>query len=75
MENVMKMVTGFLGGLMTVMMSIIPLSIIWFVLTGTSVLGMDVVTNLTSLITSLGQGGFVGLVVLIIVASFFTNKK
>ena len=75
MENVMKMVTGFLGGLMSVMMAVLPLTILWYVLTGTSVLGMDVIANLTSLLTTLGNGGFVGLVVLIIVASFFTDKK
>ena len=71
----MKMVTRFLGGLMSVMMAVLPLTILWYVLTGTSVLGMDVVTNLTNLLTTLGNGGFVGLVVLIIVASFFTDKK
>ena len=75
MENVMKMVTRFLGGLMSVMMAVRPLTILWYVLTGTSVLGMDVVTNLTNLLTTLGNGGFVGLVVLVIVASFFTDKK
>ena len=71
----MKMVTGFLGGLMGVFMSFVPLTILWYVLTGTSVLGMDVITNLTSLLTALGEGGFVGLVVLVIVASFFTKGK
>ena len=71
----MKMVTGFLGGLMSVMMAVLPLTILWYVLTGTSVLGMDVVTNLTNLLTTLGNGGFIGLVVLVILASFFTDKK
>ena len=70
----MKMVTGFLGGLMSVMMAVLPLTILWYVLTGTSVLGMDVVTNLTNLLTTLGNGGFVGLVVLVIIASFFVKK-
>jgi hypothetical protein len=35
---------------------------------------MDVVANLTALINSIGQGGFVGLVVLVILVSFFTKK-
>ena len=75
MENVMKMVTRFLGGIGKLLLAFIPLTILWYVLTGTSVLGMDVIANLTSLLTTLGNGGFVGLVVLIIVASFFTDKK
>ena len=74
MENVKKMVTGFFGGLMTVMMAVIPVTILWYVLTGGSVFGMDVIANLTALINALGNGGFVGLVVLVIVMSFFVKK-
>ena len=74
MENVMKMITGFFGGLMAVMMAVIPVTILWYVLTGGSVFGMDVIANLTALVNSLGNGGFVGLVVLVIVMSFFTKK-
>ena len=68
------MVNGFFTGLATVFMSLIPLAILWYVLTGASVLGMDVVGNMTSLLTTLGNGGFIGLVVLVILASFFTKK-
>jgi len=74
MENVIKYVTGFFGGLMTIMMAVLPVSILWTVLTGGSVFGMDVIANLTALVNSLGQGGFVGLIVLVMVASFFVKK-
>ena len=70
----MKMITGFFGGLMAVMMAVIPVTILWYVLTGGSVFGMDFVANLTALVNALGNGGFVGLVVLVIVMSFFTKK-
>ena len=75
MENVFKMVNGFVKGLSGVFMGLIPLAILWFVLTGTSVLGFDVVGNMTTLIDMLVNGGFIGLVVLVILASFFTNGK
>ena len=75
MEKVFSTVTGFIGGLGTLFMSLIPVTILWFVLTGGSVFGMDVIANLTSLVEGFGNGGFVGLVVLILVASFFTGKK
>jgi len=75
MEKVFSLVTGFLGGLGSLFMAFIPVTILWFVLTGGSVFGMDVIANLTSLVEGLGNGGFVGLVVLILVASFFTGKK
>ena len=74
MDSVFKMVNSFLGSLVTVFMGIIPLAILWFVLTGTSVLGFDVVANITTLVDSLVNGGFIGLVVLVILMSFFTNK-
>ena len=75
MEKVFSTVTGFIGGLGSLFMALIPITILWFVLTGGSVFGMDVIANLTSLIEGFGNGGFVGLVVLILVASFFTGKK
>ncbi len=74
MDSVIKYVTGFFGGLLTIMMAILPVTILWTVLTGGSVFGMDVIANLSALVTSLGEGGFVGLIVLVIVMSFFIKK-
>ena len=74
MKNVFNMVNGFVKGLAGVFMGIIPLAILWFVLTGTSVLGFDVVGNMTALIDMLVNGGFIGLIVLVFLASFFTSK-
>ena len=56
------------------MMTILPVTILWTVLTGGTVFGMDVIANLTSLVNALGTGGFAGLVVLVIVGSFFIKK-
>ena len=74
MEHVFNMVNGFVKGLSGVFMGIIPLAILWFVLTGTSVLGFDIVGNLTALVDMLVNDGFIGLVVLVILISFFTDK-
>ena len=74
MDSVIKYVTGFFGGLMSIMMAVLPVTIVWQVLTGGTVFGMDVIANLSALVTSLGEGGFVGLVVLVIIASFFMKK-
>ena len=75
MEKAFSLVTGFLGGLGKLLMAFIPVTILWYVLTGGSVFGMDVIANLTSLVNGFGEGGFVGLIVLILIASFFTGKK
>ena len=74
MDSAIKYVTGFFGGLLTIMMAVLPVTILWTVLTGGTVFGMDVIANLTALVNSLGEGGFVGLVVLVILMSFFIKK-
>ncbi len=73
MEKAMNYITGFFGGLMSVMMAILPVTILWFVLTGGDVFGMDIIANLTTLVNSFGAGGFTGLVVLVLVATFFVK--
>jgi|TARA_Y100000034_G_C6550799_1_gene237945 hypothetical protein len=75
MENVIKYIAGFFSGLGTVLMAVLPVTILWFVLTGGSVFGMDVIGNLTTLVNDFGTGGFTGLVVLLVVMSFFVGKK
>ena len=56
------------------MMAIVPVTILWYVLTGGDVWGMDVITNLTALVNKFGTGGFSGLVVLVLLATFFVKK-
>ena len=56
-------------------MAVLPVTILWYVLTGGSVFGMDVIANLTSMVNAFGEGGFTGLVVLLVVMSFFVGKK
>ena len=69
MEKAMNYITGFFGGLMAVMMAMLPVTILWYVLTGGDVFGMDIIANLTSLVNQFGSGGFTGLVVLVLVAT------
>ena len=74
MEKAMNYITGFFGGLMAVMMAMLPVTILWYVLTGGDVFGMDILANLTTLVNGFGNGGFTGLVVLVLVATFFVKK-
>jgi len=75
METVINYLTGFFEGLMAVMMAILPVTILWYILTGGDVWGMDVIANLTVLINNFGTGGFTGLVVLMLVAGLFVKNK
>ena len=74
MKEVMDKITTVLGGLTTIMLSFVSLSILAEVIFGTNVFGTGVVTNIMGIITSLGEGGFVGLVALIILIQLFHKK-
>ena len=74
MEKAMNYISGFFSGLMAVMMAMLPVTILWYVLTGGDVFGMDIIANLTSLVNQFGTGGFTGLVVLVLVATFFDKE-
>ena len=64
----------FFGGLMGIMMAILPVTILWQVLTGGLVFDMNVIKNLGDLVSMFGESGFVGLVTLVIILSFFIKK-
>ena len=74
MDNVFNYLNGFFSGLAGVLLTVLPLTILWEVLTGGLLFNMDVITNLTNLVNEFGTGGFAGLVVLVLVASFFVKK-
>ena len=75
MEKVMNYFTGFFGGLITIMIHIIPVTILWTLLTGDLVFGMDIITNFMGMVTTIGNAGFVGLVALLFVMYFFMDCK
>ena len=75
MEKVMNYVTGFLGGLVAIMMALVPVTILWTLLTGEIIFGMDIIANFIEMVTALGNAGFVGLVALLFVMYFFMDCK
>ena len=75
MEKVINYLTGFFGGLMTVMMSIIPVTILWQLLTGMTIFNIDIITNFVNLVNSIGGAGFTGLLTLVFIMYFFLCDK
>ena len=75
MEKVMNYFTGFFGGLVVIMIHIIPVTILWALLTGTTIFGMDIINNFMEMITMIGDAGFVGLLALIFIMYFFMDCK
>jgi|TARA_R100001443_G_scaffold49625_1_gene61927 hypothetical protein len=75
MEKVINYLTGFFGGLVAIMMSIIPVTILWSLLTGNVIFGMDIIGNFMAMVTAIGNAGFVGLLALVFIMYFFTECK
>ena len=73
MEKVMSYLKEFFGGLVGIMMAIIPVTILWQLLTGSVIFEMDIIGNFMGMVVALGNAGFVGLVALVFIMYFFTN--
>tara|TARA_R110000772_G_scaffold190913_1_gene301738 strand:- start:67 stop:291 length:225 start_codon:yes stop_codon:yes gene_type:complete len=74
MKDIFSKIGDFLGGLTMVLLSFVSLSILAEVIFGIGVFGTSVVTNVMDVVTALGEGGFVGLVALLILWSVFDKK-
>ena len=75
MEKVMNYLTEFFGGLVSIMMAIIPVSILWSLLTGNVIFSMDIVGNFMAMVNALGNAGFVGLLAIVFIMYFFIDCK
>ena len=62
---------GFFAGLVGIMMAIIPVTILWYLLAGTTMFGLDVIGNFMGMVNALGNAGFVGLLALVFIMYFF----
>ena len=72
MEKVMNYAMGFLTGFSSLLMAVIPVSILWYLVTGDTTI--DIVGNFAELLIMAGNSGFVGLVTMLFVMSFFIKK-
>ena len=61
----------FFAGLVGIMMAIIPVTILWYLLAGTTMFGLDVVGNFMGMVNALGNAGFVGLLSIVFIMYFF----
>ena len=75
MEKVISYLSGFFGGLVTIMIHIIPVTILWSLLTGEVIFNMDVVGNFMAMVNALGNAGFVGLIAIVFIMYFFMDCK
>jgi len=74
MENAFKIVKNFFTGVTDLLMMFIALAVVVQVVFGSPVFGMDVVGNIVALIGTLGASGFVGVLAVVLLISFFDKK-
>jgi hypothetical protein len=75
MNSILKSAGDFIAGLTTILVSLLGLGIIAQLLFGSTMVIGDVVANITSLVSSLGESGLVGLIVAIIVIGLVSKDK
>jgi len=74
MDNIFGTIKGFFSGVTDLLMTLLSVGILVQVLFGAPVFGIDVVGNVTSLIESLGNSGFVGLLAVIVLVKLIDKK-
>ena len=74
MDNIFNTIKGFFGNVSDLLMTFLSVGILVQVLFGGAVFGMDVVGNVTGLINTLGNSGFVGLLANNVVMKILDRK-
>ena len=75
MEKVMSYLKEFFGGWVGIMMAIIPVTILWTLLTGNVIFGMDIVGNFMAMVNALGKECLVGLLAVVFIMYVFLCEK
>ena len=71
MKEAITMVKGYVDDLAHLMMSFIAIGAISEVMFGSGIFGVNVIGNLTSIISTFGESGFAGLVALLVLVGLF----
>jgi len=71
MKEAITMVKGYVDDLVHLFMSFVAVGAMSEVIFGTGVFGVNVIGNLTSIISKFGQSGFAGLVALLVLVGLF----
>ena len=74
MDNIFKTIKSFFTNVSDLMMTFLSVGILVQVRFGGAVFGMDVVGNVTGLINTLGNSGFVGLLAVILLMKILDKK-
>jgi len=71
MKEAITMVKGWIDDVAHLMISFVAIGAISEVIFGSGVFGVNVISNLTSIINGFGESGFAGLVALLVLVGLF----
>ena len=74
MKEVVAMVRGWMDDVTHLLLSFVAIGAVSEVIFGTGVFGVNVVGNLTGLISQFGESGFAGLVALLVLVGLFRKS-
>ena len=74
MDSVFNYVSGFFKGMTSLLLVLLSFGVMAEIIFGSPVFGMSVIDNVMNVVNLLGNNGFVGLVVLIILFKFVDSK-
>ena len=74
MDSVFNYVSGFFKGMTSLLLVLLSFGVMAEIIFGSPVFGMSVIDNVMNVVNLLGNNGFVGLVVLIILFKFADQK-
>ena len=74
MDNVFNNINSLVGNLTQVLIKLLCLGIVVQVTFAEAAFGWDIIGNVMAIVSQLGDGGFVGLIALVVLWSLFDKK-
>lgn len=74
MNNIFSYAKGLTDGITQLLLAFVAIGVLCEVLFGGAVFGVSVVKNMTSIISTLGQNGFAGLMAVLILLALFKKQ-
>tara|TARA_R100001509_G_scaffold107335_1_gene63775 strand:- start:638 stop:862 length:225 start_codon:yes stop_codon:yes gene_type:complete len=74
MKSIFSTASDVITGLTGVLAGLVTIGIMTQIIFGAGALGLDIVTNISSLVNTFTSGGLTGLLTLLVVCALWTNK-
>ena len=73
-KSIFGMVSEFIGGLVSVLGGLVSVGVLSQIVFGTGWLGIDVISNISNIVSTFLGAGLTGLITLVVLLSLWDNK-